>query len=71
METEILSVLNEEEIPSALARAREVILRGGLVVFPTETVYGLGADGTNACAAERIYAAKSRPSILEALITPL
>ena len=42
--------------------AAECIRRGGLVVFPTETVYGLGADATNAEAAKKIYAAKGRPS---------
>ncbi len=62
METEILSVLNEENVSFAISRARDVILRGGLVVFPTETVYGLGADATNMYAAERIYRAKERPS---------
>src|SRR5438067_2433263 len=35
---------------------------GGLVAFPTETVYGLGADATNAAAVQKIYAAKGRPS---------
>lgn len=49
-------------VSSALEEAAEIIRHGGLVVFPTETVYGLGADGTNADAARRIYAAKSRPS---------
>ena len=62
METEIFSVLSGEESASAIARAREVILKGGLVVFPTETVYGLGADATSAQAAEKIYKAKGRPS---------
>ena len=42
--------------------AAEVIKRGGLVAFPTETVYGLGGDGTNPDAAKAIYAAKGRPS---------
>ena len=42
--------------------ASNVIKNGGLVVFPTETVYGLGADGTNAEAARKIYQAKGRPS---------
>ena len=42
--------------------AAKIIRRGGLVVFPTETVYGLGADGTSAEAASKIYAAKGRPS---------
>ena len=50
--------------PSAaeLARAAEVIRAGGLVAFPTETVYGLGADATNDRAVAAIYAAKGRPS---------
>lgn len=42
--------------------AAEIINQGGLVAFPTETVYGLGGDGTNPEAAKRIYAAKGRPS---------
>ena len=45
-----------------MEQAGEVIRKGGLVVFPTETVYGLGGDGTNPLAAEKIYAAKGRPS---------
>jgi L-threonylcarbamoyladenylate synthase len=46
----------------AIARAGEILRAGGLVVFPTETVYGLGADATDASAASKIYAAKGRPS---------
>ncbi|MGE4314163.1 MAG: L-threonylcarbamoyladenylate synthase [Pseudobdellovibrionaceae bacterium] len=46
----------------ALARAAAVLLNGGLVAFPTETVYGLGADATNGKAVARIYEAKGRPS---------
>lgn len=42
--------------------AAEIIRGGGLAIIPTETVYGLGADGTNAEAAKSIYAAKGRPS---------
>ena len=42
--------------------AAQILRTGGLVVFPTETVYGLGGDATNANAAEKIYAAKGRPS---------
>ncbi|MBQ7337613.1 MAG: threonylcarbamoyl-AMP synthase [Clostridia bacterium] len=45
-----------------LARAGRRIRDGGLVVFPTETVYGLGGDATRAESARRIYAAKGRPS---------
>lgn len=45
-----------------IAKAAEIIKNGGLVVFPTETVYGLGADATNASAAHKVYRAKGRPS---------
>ncbi len=45
-----------------LLRAADIIRRGGLVAFPTETVYGLGADATNPEAAKKIYYAKGRPS---------
>jgi L-threonylcarbamoyladenylate synthase len=43
-------------------RAAEHIRRGALVVFPTETVYGLGADALNGTAVERIFLAKGRPA---------
>ena len=45
-----------------LARAIEILAQQGLVAFPTETVYGLGADAESALAVERIYQAKGRPS---------
>lgn len=45
-----------------LASAAEIINNGGLVAFPTETVYGLGADGLNENAVKKIYEAKGRPS---------
>lgn len=44
-----------------IAAAAEVLCAGGLVAFPTETVYGLGADATNARAVAGIFAAKGRP----------
>lgn len=47
---------------AALNEAASVVNSGGLVVFPTETVYGLGADACNKEAAKKIYAAKNRPS---------
>ena len=62
MNTEIITITPKDNIENKLARASSVIKSGGLVVFPTETVYGLGADGTNAEAAEKVYAAKGRPS---------
>lgn len=46
---------------NALAAAARVLAGGGLVAFPTETVYGLGADATNGDAVARLYAAKGRP----------
>ena len=50
--------INEAEI----SRAGEILRRGGLVAFPTETVYGLGANALDAEAAGKIYRAKGRPS---------
>src|SRR3954470_21079666 len=47
---------------TAIAEAAEVLARGGLVAFPTETVYGLGADARNASAIAHLYAAKGRPA---------
>ncbi len=48
--------------PGAIEEASAVLAAGGLVAFPTETVYGLGADATNDPAVARLYAAKERPS---------
>ena len=45
----------------AIGEAARILAAGGLVAFPTETVYGLGADATNATAVARLYAAKGRP----------
>jgi L-threonylcarbamoyladenylate synthase len=47
---------------AAIARAAQTLAAGGLAAFPTETVYGLGADATNGAAVARLYAAKERPS---------
>src|ERR1700754_2928407 len=46
----------------ATDRAAHCLEDGGLVAFPTETVYGLGADATNARAIARLYEAKGRPA---------
>lgn len=48
--------------PEAIAAAADCLRAGGLVAFPTETVYGLGADATNGPAVARLYAAKGRPA---------
>src|SRR5580698_10344244 len=47
---------------AAIAEAVRCLAAGGLVAFPTETVYGLGADARNGKAVARLYAAKGRPS---------
>lgn len=64
METELLNIesVSSKQKAAALRKAGEIIREGGLVAFPTETVYGLGADALNAEAAAKIYAAKGRPS---------
>jgi L-threonylcarbamoyladenylate synthase len=49
-------------VSSEVRRAAEVLRAGGLVAFPTETVYGLGADASSAEAVARLYAAKGRPA---------
>ena len=48
--------------PAVMERAGEIIRSGGLVAFPTETVYGLGGDALRGDASRKIYAAKGRPS---------
>lgn len=45
-----------------IKQAAKILSKGGLVAFPTETVYGLGADACNGRAVARVYAAKGRPS---------
>ena len=57
------AVLNEENPdPEVIRRAGRIIREGGLVAFPTETVYGLGGDALNPESSRKIYAAKGRPS---------
>jgi L-threonylcarbamoyladenylate synthase len=47
---------------AAIQQAAEILLRGGLVAFPTETVYGLGANALDSAAVQRIFVAKGRPA---------
>lgn len=54
--------LDSRESAAALRRGAEILRRGGTVAFPTETVYGLGANALDACAVQRIFDAKQRPS---------
>ena len=62
MLTTILEVNEFSPDEKALLTAADIIKNGGLVAFPTETVYGLGADATDQNAAKKIYQAKGRPS---------
>jgi L-threonylcarbamoyladenylate synthase len=57
MKTAVLTVNAQ-----AIARAAAIVRRGGLVAFPTETVYGLGANACSSEAVARVFAAKGRPS---------
>ncbi len=60
MQTLVLPL--KPDTAAAIARAAEVLRAGEVAAFPTETVYGLGANGLNAEAVEKIFTAKGRPS---------
>lgn len=66
METKLIRLTEDdvetEQGQEALREAGEIIRKGGLVAFPTETVYGLGGDALNPESSRKIYAAKGRPS---------
>lgn len=61
MKTQVLHVDRTRPEPDIIAAAAAVLRRGGLVAFPTETVYGLGANALAATAVAGIFAAKGRP----------
>lgn len=58
----IIEDMTEKISPEGIRLAGEILKNGGLVAFPTETVYGLGANALDEEAAAKIYAAKGRPS---------
>lgn len=62
MNTKIVSIDKETPDRVVMAEAGHIVKTGGLVAFPTETVYGLGGDALNADSSYKIYAAKGRPS---------
>lgn len=66
MNTEIIKISDHDVLSDAddakLKAAGEILKRGGLVAFPTETVYGLGGDALNPESSHKIYEAKGRPS---------
>jgi L-threonylcarbamoyladenylate synthase len=61
-DTRVIPVDHNAPEPAAISQAAQVLRAGGLVAFPTETVYGLGADATNPAAVAAIYVAKGRPT---------
>lgn len=62
MKAKIIRIDREHIDKEALREAGEILKKGGLVAFPTETVYGLGGNAMDPEAAKKIYAAKGRPS---------
>lgn len=62
MAAELVRLAGDASDADAIARAAAIIRRGGLVVFPTETVYGLGAHALDDAAVARIFEAKGRPA---------
>jgi len=68
METVYWQVDPHQPSPKVIQEAARLIKAGELVAFPTETVYGLGADAFSASAVEKIYAAKDRPPINPLLV---
>ncbi len=62
MNTRIVKISDPQLSKADIRDAASIIRAGGLVVMPTETVYGLGGDGTNPSSSKKIYAAKGRPS---------
>ena len=60
-EAKVLPTSTPTELEQALKEAGERIAKGGLVSFPTETVYGLGANALSPDAVKRIFEAKGRP----------
>lgn len=62
MDTVIKKIMHDDSDDEIYEQAAEILKNGGLVAFPTETVYGLGADALDEKASAKIYAAKGRPS---------
>ena len=62
MVTRIVTIVQQHIDAAAIREAGEIIRAGGLVAFPTETVYGLGGDALNPESSKKIYEAKGRPS---------
>jgi L-threonylcarbamoyladenylate synthase len=66
--SQVVTVDSAESLRHGIAKAREILLKGGIVALPTESFYGLGADATNPQALTRIFTIKKRGSALPLLI---
>jgi L-threonylcarbamoyladenylate synthase len=62
MDTKLIKINSENPTKDSLKEAADILRSGGLVAFPTETVYGLGANALDERASSKIYGAKGRPS---------
>ena len=62
MKTRVIQVDRERPDPAAIEEAAQLLRDGKLVVFPTETVYGLGAHALDPIAVQKIFDAKERPA---------
>jgi L-threonylcarbamoyladenylate synthase len=60
--TRVVAIDAERPDPDVIAEAASIVVRGGLVAFPTETVYGLGANALDVAAVSRVFEAKGRPT---------
>lgn len=64
METKVVRMTEAQIDREKIREAGDILRDGGLVAFPTETVYGLGGDALNPQSSRRIYAAKDRKSVV-------
>lgn len=62
MDTKVIRIEEQQSEEAVIREAGEIVKAGGLVAFPTETVYGLGGDALNSASSRKIYEAKGRPS---------
>ncbi len=61
-------MINEAELKRRAAKAAEVMRRGGTILYPTDTIWGLGCDARNDAAVERLYDLKERPHAMSMLV---
>ena len=59
-----------DTIEQQARRAADVVLRGGVIVYPTDTIWGIGCDATNPQAVERVFALKKRAESKSLIVFP-